>query len=39
MYDLNKLQSKNSKVFEQVFPDIKASVIAPKLSRSTSNEK
>jgi hypothetical protein len=38
MYVSNKLQAKKERVFNQTFANVKASVIAPKLSRSTENE-
>lgn len=38
MYVSNKLQTKKEKVFDQAFTNVKASVIAPKLTRSAENE-
>jgi hypothetical protein len=38
MYVSDKLQANKNKVFEQTFANIKTSVVAPKLSRSTDNE-
>ncbi|MDR1522639.1 MAG: hypothetical protein LBS29_01565 [Endomicrobium sp.] len=38
MYVSNKLQAKNERIFPQTFANIKASVVAPKLSRNNENE-